>query len=351
MKSANKMSSVIEWNRFGKSGLKISKIVVGFMSYGKKQWADWVEDDQDKIFQLLKKAYDLGIRTYDTADVYSNGFSEVILGEFLKKYNIKRDKVVIMTKVFNPVDEDLDLKHGGAGPSVKPIDLINSQGLSRKHIFDGVENSVKRLGTYIDLLQIHRLDKEVEPEEIMRALNDVVDKGLTRYIGASSMRATEFAELQFTADKHGWHKFISIQNYYNLLYREEEREMLPFAKKQGIAVLPWSPNARGVLTRPASQTTTRHLSDPQFENLGLNKLTTADIEIINRVEEIAKKRGVSQAIISTAWVLSKGYNPIVGLNKLERVTEALEASQFELTSEEIEYLEAPYQPKRVVGFA
>lgn len=347
-----KMSTdVIEWQRLGKSGLKISKVIVGFMSYGKKSWADWVEEDEDKIFGLLKKAYDLGFRTYDTADVYSNGYSEVLLGKFLKKYNIKRDKVVILTKVFNPVDEDLDLKHGGKGPDVKDIDLINSKGLSRKHIFDGVENSVKRLGTYIDVLQIHRLDKEVEPLEIVKALNDVVDNGLVRYLGASSMRATEFAELQFTADKFNYHKFILVQDYYNLLYREEEREMIPFAKKQGLGILPWSPNARGVLARPASASTDRFKSDPQFKNLGLNKLTTEDIEIIDRVEEIAKKRNVSMAIIATAWAISKGTFPIVGLNKPERIDEALEASKFQLTEEEIKYLEEPYRPKKVVGFA
>lgn len=341
---------VIEWTRLGKSGLKISKIIIGFMSYGSKKWADWVEDDEEKIFAILKRAYDLGLRTYDTADVYSNGYSEIILGKFLKKYNIKRDKVVILTKVFNPVDEDLDLRHGARGPDVKDVDLINSKGLSRKHIFDGAENSVKRLGTYIDVLQIHRLDKETEPEEILKALNDVVDKGLTRYIGASSMRATEFAELQFTAEKHGWHKFIVIQDLYNLLYREEERETIPFAKKHGVGIIPWSPNARGVLTRSLTETSNRKNSDPQFKNLGLNNLTDEDKEIINRVEEIAKKHGVSLAIISTAWVLSKGAYPIVGLNSVQRVEEAVTASHFKLTEDEIKYLEEPYKPKKVVGF-
>ena len=342
---------LIEWTRLGKSGLKISKIIIGFMSYGSKKWADWVEDDEEKIFTILKKAYDLGLRTYDTADVYSNGYSEVILGKFLKKYNIKRDKVVILTKVFNPVDEDLDLRHGTRGPDVKDVDLINSKGLSRKHIFDGVENSVKRLGTYIDVLQIHRLDKETEPEEIVKALNAVVDQGLTRYIGASSMRATEFAELQFTAEKNGWHKFIVVQDLYNLLYREEEREMIPFAKKHGVGIIPWSPNARGVLTRPLSETSERHKSDPQFKNLGLNNLTEEDKEIVNRVEEVAKKHSVSQAIVATAWVLSKGTYPIVGLNSVARVEEAVVASHFKLTEDEIEYLEEPYKPKKVVGFA
>jgi aryl-alcohol dehydrogenase-like predicted oxidoreductase len=342
---------VIEWTRLGKSGLKISKIIIGFMSYGSKKWAEWVEDDEEKIFKILKKAYDLGIRTYDTADVYSNGYSEIILGKFLKKFNIKRDKVVILTKVFGPVDEDLDLRHGAPGPDVKQVDLVNSQGLSRKHIFDGAENSVKRLGTYIDVLQIHRLDKETDSEEIVKALNDVVEKGLTRYIGASSMRATEFAELQFIAEKNHWHKFIVVQNYYNLLYREEERETIPFAKKHGVGIIPWSPNARGILTRTLQQTSDRIKSDPTFAKIGLDKLSAEDEEIINRVEKIAKNRNVSLAIVSTAWVLSKGANPIIGLNKEERVDEALAASRFELTSEEIAFLEEPYRPKAVVGFA
>jgi len=341
---------LIEWTRLGKSGLKISKIIIGFMSYGSKNWADWVEDDEDKIFTILKRAYDLGLRTYDTADVYSNGYSEILLGKFLKKYGIKRDKVVILTKVFNPVDEDLDLKHGGRGPDVKDIDLINSKGLSRKHIIDGVNNSVKRLGTFIDVLQIHRLDKEAEPNEIVKALNDVVDQGLTRYIGASSMRGTEFAELQFTAELNGWHKFIVVQDLYNLLYREEEREMIPFCNKHGVGIIPWSPNARGVLTRPLTETSNRHKSDPQFERLGLNALTKEDKEIVNRVEEVAKKHSVSQAIVSIAWVLSKKTYPIVGLNSVGRVEEAVRASYFKLNDDEIKYLEEPYKPKKVVGF-
>lgn len=347
----SEQQQLIEWKRLGKSGLKISKVIVGFMSYGTKHWADWVEDDEEKIFAILKKAYDLGIRTYDTADFYSNGYSEVILGKFLKKFNIKRDKVVVLTKVFFPVDEDVDLRHSGVGPGVNPLDLINSKGLSRKHIIDGVENCVKRLGTYIDVLQIHRLDKETEPEEFMRALNFVVDQGLTRYIGASSMKATEFVELQYIAEKHGWHKFVSMQNYYNLLYREEEREMIPYCNKSGVGLIPWSPNARGILTRPLSKTTDRIKSDPTFKSLGLSELSGPDQEIVNRVEKVANDRGVSSAIVSTAWVISKGASPIIGLNSEARVEEAVAASHFILTEKEIKYLEEPYQPKKVVGFS
>ncbi|CCH43661.1 Estradiol 17 beta-dehydrogenase 5 [Wickerhamomyces ciferrii] len=341
--------NIIEWNRLGKSGLKISKVIIGFMSYGSKDWAEWVEDDEEKIFRILKKAYDMGIRTYDTADFYSNGVSEIILGKFLKKYDIKRDKVVILNKVFFPIDEDLDLRHTGLGPHVNSIDLVNSRGLSRKHIIDGVEGCVKRLGTYIDVLQIHRLDPETTGEEIMRSLNTIVEKGYTRYIGASSMRATDFVELQHIAENHGWHKFISMQNYYNLLYREEEREMIPYCNKSGVGLVPWSPNARGILTRPIAKTTDRIKSDPTFVSLGLNNLSETDKEIVNRVEEISKKRGVSMAIVSNAWVISKGASPIIGLNSEDRVEEAVAATKFKLTEEETKYLEEPYQPKRVLG--
>nr|QFR37194.1 aldo-keto reductase [Cyberlindnera americana] len=342
---------VAEWQRIGSSGLKVSKVIVGCMSYGKKSWADWVLEDEDKIFGILKKAYDMGIRTFDTADYYSNGYSEVIIGKFLKKFNIKRDKVVILTKGYFPIDEDLDIGHNGLRESVDPLDLINSKGLSSKHLIDALEGSVRRLGTYVDLYQIHRYDFDTTPEEVMRTLNTLVERGLTRYIGASSMRAYQFCEMQFIAEKHGWHKFISMQNYYNLLYREEEREMIPFCNKTGVGLLPWSPNARGLLTRPVDKTTDRIKSDPTFKNLGLYEFSKADEEIIRRVEEISKNRETTMAIVSTAWAISKGATPIVGLNSEERVEEAVLATQFKLTDEEISYLEEPYQPKKVVGSA
>ncbi|CDR45004.1 CYFA0S16e01024g1_1 [Cyberlindnera fabianii] len=342
-------TNICEWQRLGDSGLKISKVVIGCMSYGKKSWADWVEDDEEKIFAILKKAYDLGLRTYDTADMYSNGYSEVLLGKFLKKYNIKRDKVVILTKGFFPVDEDLHLTHGGPAPGVQAVDLINTRGLSRKHLTDALENSVKRLGTYVDLYQIHRYDYDTTPTEIMRTLNSLVERGLTRYIGASSMWAYQFIELQHIAEKNGWHKFISMQNYYNLLYREEEREMIPYCKNTGVGLLPWSPNARGLLTRPVEKTTDRIKSDPTFKALGLDKLSATDKEIIKRVGEIAEKRGVSMAIVSSAWVISKGAAPIIGLNSEDRIEEAIASTQFKLTDEETAYLEEPYAPKEVVG--
>lgn len=219
-----------------------------------------------------------------------------------------------------------------------------TRGLSRKHIIAGAKDSMERLGTYIDVLQIHRFDDETPMEETMRALNYVVDQGFTRYIGASTMRATEFAEMQFIAEKHGWHKFISSQSSYNLLYREDERELIPFAQRHGIGLIPWSPNARGVLTRPSNQTSERIKSDPTYSVLGWNALKANQKEIVDRVEEIAKKKGVSMAVISIAWVLSKGAYPIVGLNSIERVNEALQALDVRLTDEETTYLEEKYLP-------
>ncbi|CAI4053312.1 hypothetical protein SKDZ_16G1860 [Saccharomyces kudriavzevii ZP591] len=332
--------------RLGYSGLKISPIVIGCMSYGSKKWAEWVIEDKAEIFKILKHCYDNGLRTYDTADFYSNGLSERIIKEFLEHYNIKRETVVIMTKIFFPVDEKLVLHHKLTLDEIEELELSNQRGLSRKHIIAGVKNSVERLGTYIDLLQIHRLDQETPMREIMRALNDVVEAGHVRYIGASSMLATEFAELQFIADKYGWFQFISSQSYYNLLHREDERELIPFAKRHNIGLLPWSSNARGLLTRPLGQNTERIRSDPTFKSLQLDTLEEDQMEIINRVEKISKDKNVSMAMISIAWVLHKGCHPIVGLSSTSRVDEAIAALHVTLTEKEIEYLEEPYKPKR-----
>ncbi|ODV61451.1 aldo/keto reductase [Ascoidea rubescens DSM 1968] len=328
--------------RLGNSGLKISKIIVGCMSYGSKNWASWIEDDEEKVFKILKKLYDSGIRTFDTANVYSNGKSEELLGKFIKKFKIKRDRIVILSKCFFPVRDD----DQPANYSDIDIDYINSQGLSRKHIFDAVEASVKRLGTFIDVLQIHRFDPDTPGEEIMRSLNDVIEKGYTRYIGASSMKAYEFIDLQHIAEKHNWHKFISMQNYYNLLNREEEREMIPYCQKNGVGLIPWSPNARGLLTRPLNAETERSkVEKKRFSSLGLTTLETGDKEIISRVENLAEKHKVSMAAVSTAWVLSKDIYPIVGISSEKRVDDLIAAVLVELSKEDVEYLEAPYTPK------
>ncbi|ODV61221.1 aldo/keto reductase [Ascoidea rubescens DSM 1968] len=334
--------------RLGDSGLKISNVVVGCMGFGSKQWFDWVEDDEEKIFGILKKCYDHGIRTFDTADCYSNGRSEEILGRFIKKYNIKRDRIVILSKGFLYVnDEDMGCNFGNYH-KYPQIDSINSKGLSRKHILDAAEASAKRLGTYMDVYQIHRYDPETTPREIMKALNDVVEKGYARYIGASSMKAYQFIELQFVAEQNNWHKFISMQNYNNLLYREEEREMIPFCQSHGVGIIPWSSNARGMLTRPydPNRKTSRQESEAAImELLFGNMKPESDIEIINRVEKLAKKKKVSMASISIAWCVAKDYSPIVGLSSERRVDDLVVGANLILSDEEVQYLEEPYQAK------
>ncbi|KAI5966538.1 LPG20 [Candida pseudojiufengensis] len=345
------MSVQLTYNNLGDSGLKVSPLIIGCMGYGAPEWAGWVKDDEEEIFKILKKCYDNQLRTFDTADVYSNGKSEILLGKFLKKYNIPRDKVVIMTKCFFAIDENNYGFNSLRSPDVSPADLYNSKGLSRKHILEAVNGSVRRLGTYIDVLQIHRLDPTTPKKEIMRALNDVVEQGLTRYIGASSMKATEFAQLQFIAEQNGWFKFISMQNYYNLLYREEEREMIPFCQNNDlgkVAVIPWSPIARGVLARPldVKSQNKRDEEDKTWQMLGLDKLTESDKTILLRVEELSKKHAVSMAVVATAWVLSKGCYPIVGISSEERADDIIKATTLKLSDDELKFLEEPYIPKK-----
>lgn len=290
------------------------------------------------------------------------------MGKALKQYNIPRSKVVILSKCYFGVDE--------SQPGL-PIsscmnndgDWVNQVGLSRKHIFDAVEKSVERLGTYIDVLQIHRLDRGTPREEIMKALNDVIEKGWVRYIGASSMAAWEFQTLQNIADKNGWHKFISMQNYYNLIYREEEREMvcplprslhavhanvspqIPYCQDTGVGLIPWSPIARGALTRPWSDRSSRRAqTDKPLSMLVYSRENKTDEAIIGRVEEVAKKCGVSMACIATAWCVKKGVVPIIGLSSKERIEEAVQNVQFKLSDEDAAYLEEVYLPKTRQGF-
>ncbi|KZV85337.1 Aldo/keto reductase [Exidia glandulosa HHB12029] len=330
----------MEYQRLGTSGLKVSKIILGCMSYGSPKWQDWVLDEE-KSLPMLKAAYDAGINTWDTADMYSNGASEKIVGKAITKYNIPRKKLVILTKCFFGINEEdpSNLDHASTAP-----EWVNQNGLSRKHIFDAVDASVARLGTYIDVLQIHRLDPETPPEEIMEALHDVVKSGKVRYIGASSMWAHEFATLQFTATLHGWTKFISMQNYYNLAYREEEREMIPFCNKTGVGLIPWSPVARGMLTRPYVQETLYGAAKAAKTREG-----AIDEEVVNRVEKVAKDKGVPMAAVAMAWVLSKGCAPIVGLSSEKRIQEAVDALKIKFTPEEVKFLEDAYEPKKVQG--
>ncbi|KAB2579415.1 Aryl-alcohol dehydrogenase [Lasiodiplodia theobromae] len=343
--------SKMQYVNLGKSGLKVSKVILGAMSYGSSEWQKWVLDEAEAL-PLLKHAYDNGINTWDTADIYSHGRSEEIIGKALKQYAIPREKVVILSKCYFGVAED------GTQPPIAVsgvndgADLVNRVGLSRKHILDAVDKSVARLGTYIDVLQIHRLDRGTPMEEIMRALNDVVESGKVRYIGASSMAAWEFQMLQNIAATHGWHKFISMQNYHNLLYREEEREMIPYCRATGVGIIPWSPIARGVLARPFDSrgTTVRDQTDNFLNALIRAQETETDAAVVGRVEELAKKRGVTMAAVATAWVLSKGECPIIGLSTKDRIEEAVRNSNFVLSEDEIKYLEEPYRPKTIAGY-
>ncbi|KAJ5089587.1 Versiconal hemiacetal acetate reductase [Penicillium argentinense] len=328
----------MEYLRLGNSGLKISKIILGTMSYGSKQWQDWVLDEEESL-PLIEHAYKRGINTWDTADVYSHGRSEEVVGKALKKYNIPRNRVVILTKCFYGVDDE------GKFPPIAASarndgDFVNRVGLSRKHILDAVDASVKRLGTYIDVLQIHRLDRETPREEIMKALNDVVESGKVRYIGASSMAAWEFQTLQNIAARKGWHQFISMQNYHNLIAREEEREMIPYCLDSGVGLIPWSPMARGVLARPwNSRSTVRENTDGALKVLVRNRETESDKEI-----------GVSMAQIALAWSLSHPNEcPIVGLSSTARIDEAVGSLKVKLSAEEIQYLEEPYVAKGLVA--
>ncbi|CUM67446.1 uncharacterized protein PRCAT00005142001 [Priceomyces carsonii] len=326
-------------SQLGKSGLRINHAVVGTMllTVDVKDGVGWGEVGETESLKILKKCYDEGLRTFDTADAYTNGGGERIIGKFLKHYNIPREDVVIMTKCYFSA---VDFK--GGDPDV--LDF-NHRGLSRRHILDAVKGSVERLGTHIDLLQIHRLDEDVPKEEIMRALNDVVESGQARYLGSSSMKVYQFIELQHTAEIHGWHKFISMQSLYNLLYREDERELNEYCNKTGVGLIPWSPNARGLLALPFN-------SEKTQEKLKNNIITTIlglDIEqdkvIINRVEELSKKLGCEMVEVSSAWLRAKGAHPIIGVTLEDAVDSIVKMANIKLTDEQVKYLEEPYRAK------
>src|SRR5271170_3377788 len=299
---------------------------------GSHAWAINEADSQP----FFKQALDLGINFFDTANVYSTGSSEELLGRFLKA-NTLRENVVIATKLNGVMRDD-----------------PNAKGLSRKQIFFELDQSLKRLDTdYVDLYQIHRWDYETPIEETMEALHDVVKAGKVRYIGASSMYAWQFAKALYTADLHGWTRFVSMQNHYNLLYREEEREMMALCLAEGIGVIPWSPLARGRLARAwQSETTTRSDTD-QFSKAIYTKTEDADKKVVDRVGEVAQKRGIPYASVALAWMLSKPYitAPIVGATKPNHMTDAAAALTVKLTPEEITSLEEPYIPHPVVGFS
>lgn len=329
--------------RLGNSGLKVSRIILGCMTYGSTKWQGWLLGEKEGL-EHIKFAYENGINTFDTANVYSNGESERILGKALKVHNIPRENVVIMTKVCFTVRDD------GGPPLLGGADelgYVNRHGLSRKHIFASVKDSLQRLDVdYIDVLQCHRFDPETPIEETMQALHDVVKAGYVRYIGMSSCYAWQFYAMQSYAITHNLTPFVSMQNHHSLLYREEEREMLPLLKHLGVGCIPWSPLARGALTRPWDETSTRSSTDDWF---GLFKGNKGSETIVQRVEELAKRKGAKMAQIAVAWSLKRVTAPIVGTTKIENLKEMIEALDIELTEEEVKYLEEPYLPNAVLG--
>jgi len=340
----------IPYVRLGNSGLKVSKIILGCMQYGSPDWQKWVLGEEEAI-KHIKYAYEAGIQTFDTADTYSNGLSEIILGKAIKQLNLPRQEIVVMTKLYNPAVEGqwgLNLRFSGQSP--EDVGLVNQHGLSRKHIFEAVKASLKRLQLdYIDLYQCHRFDYKTPIEETMQALHDIVKAGYVRYIGMSSCYAYQFHAMQNYAIANKLTPFISMQNHYSLIYREEEREMFPTLKMFGVGSIPWSPLGRGLLTRPFNeQSTTRGNTDWIIGNY---KGAPGTPEIVNRVEELAKKKGVSMAQIAIAWVLSRpGVTaPIVGTTSLDNLEDIIGGVYITLDAEEIKYLEEPYQPRAVLG--
>ncbi|KAH8832472.1 NADP-dependent oxidoreductase domain-containing protein [Flagelloscypha sp. PMI_526] len=330
------------YRRLGSSGLRVSVPIFGAMSIGHKDWQQWVVDG-DEAVELLKAAWDRGINTFDTANVYSNGVSEELVGQFITKYNIPRSKVLVFTKCNGLTTRSEPGIRTALRPDLKLLrDNINQFGLSRAAVFNQVEDSLQRLGTsYIDLLQIHRFDKDTPVEETMKALHDLVQSGKVRYIGASSMRTWQFALMNQVAEKNGWTKFSSMQDEYSLLYREEEREMIPYCKFNGIGIIPWAPLAGGLLARPLTPTLTTRgeaVKGTVFEP----KIPESSKTIISRVEEVSKKKDWTMAQVALAWVNAKIDSPIVGLSSVKRVEESiLEVGKFVLSEEEVKYLEEP----------
>ena len=325
----------MEYVKFGKTGLEVSRLCLGCMTYGAPDRGShsWTLDEE-KSRPLIKQAFELGINFLDTANVYSDGTSEEIVGRAIKDFS-RREDVVLATKVFNRMRP---------GP--------NGAGLSRRAIFAEIDNSLRRLGTdYVDLYQTHRWDYGTPIEETLEALHDVVKSGKARYIGASSMHAWQFSQAIYTSRLNGWTEFVSMQDHINLLNREEEREMLPLCKDQKIAVMPWSPLARGRLTRAWDEVSERQNTDEFGKGL-YTKSVESDRKIVEQVAAIAKKRGVPQAQVALAWVAQKPgiTSPIIGASKPDHLTDAVAALSLKLTPEEVAALEAPYVPHPVVGF-
>ncbi|QBS45111.1 aldo/keto reductase [Nocardia sp. CS682] len=324
----------MEYLRLGTSGLTVSRICLGMMSYGSPDSWAWMLDE-DAAAPIVRQAVESGVTFFDTADMYSDGASELITGRLLAQLFPRRDDYVLATKVYFPM---------GPGP--------NDKGLSRKHIMSAIDASLDRLGVdYVDLYQIHRWDNETPIEETMHALHDVVTAGKARYLGASSMFAWQFAKAQHVAETHGWTKFISMQNHYNLAYREEEREMIPLCRDQGVGIIPWSPLARGLLTgsreRGGALTTVRSGTDPIADTM----YTDDDFDIVDAVRKVAAERDLPPAQIALAWLLGRpGVTaPIIGATKTRHLADAIAAMPIQLSETEIATLQAPYRPHPVLG--
>ncbi|KAJ7166825.1 aryl-alcohol dehydrogenase [Mycena filopes] len=340
------MAPKMPYVRVGNSGLKVSKLIFGCMSYGNPTWRGqhWVLPEKEGI-EHIKYAYDAGINAFDTAPVYSDGASEEILGKAIKEHNLPRDEIVVMTKVFGYVAwNKLEDTH----PNVR---TVNQKGLSRKHIFHSINDSLARLQLdYVDLLQCHRFDPETPIEETMQALHDVVQAGYVRYIGMSSCWAYQFHIMQNYAITHNLTPFISMQNQHSLVYREEEREMFPTLKHFGVGILPWSPLARGTLTRPFAEQSDTARGSIDFA-IGNYTTEGATPDVVARVEEVAKKRGVSMAQVALAWVMgTEGVTaPVIGATSIEKIKDLIAAVELQLTPEEMRFLEEPYRPRNVFG--
>jgi 1-deoxyxylulose-5-phosphate synthase len=325
----------MDYVRLGSTGVKVSRICLGVMTYGTPQWRPWVLDEEQSR-PFLKSALDHGINFFDTADMYSRGVSEEVLGRALRDFKAPRDQVVVATKAFFPIKD---------GP--------NTRGLSRKHLFDAIDGSLSRLGMdYVDLYQIHRFDPETPIEETLSALHDIVKAGKARYIGASSMAAWQFAKMLHVADHHGWTRFVTMQNHYNLVYREEEREMLPLCREEGIGVIPWSPLARGFLAgnrrKEDHGDTSRAKTDDFAHNL---YYSDDDFVVAERVVKMAGRMGVKPTQVALAWLLAQPpvTAPIVGASKLSHLDDAVGSLSIRLSPEDIKFLEEPYKPHAVLG--
>jgi aryl-alcohol dehydrogenase-like predicted oxidoreductase len=325
----------MDYVRLGSTGMKVSRICLGVMTYGTPKWRPWVLDEEQSR-PFIKRALEHGINFFDTADMYSHGVSEEVLGRALRDFGAERDQIVVASKAFFPIKQ---------GP--------NSGGLSRKHLLDAIDGSLRRLGMdYVDLYQIHRFDPDTPIEETLSALHDIVKAGKARYIGASSMAAWQFAKMLHVADRHGWTRFVSMQNHYNLIYREEEREMLPLCREEGIGVIPWSPLARGFLAgnrrKEDRGETARAKTDDFAHNL---YYADDDFVVADRVTQAAERLGVKPTQVALAWLLAQPAvtAPIVGASKLSHLDDAVESLKVRLSPEDLKFLEEPYRPHRVLG--